>query len=182
MAPAMSPSLNPSAFPMPIRATPIVAMVVQELPIISETRAQMMQAAARKIFGWMTRMPQQMSVGTTPLIVQVPDTAPIRKRMRMALPTSAMCPLMASSNFSQGIWKKRIDSQMQTPAEKSRTTWLAPRMASLPKMLIFSASRATSTISGIREMQVCCHFFWSMFRSFWGLAGKLVIIFLFLCL
>ena len=51
IAPATSPSLNPSAFPMPSRATPIVAIVVQELPIINETRAQMTQAVKRNTFG-----------------------------------------------------------------------------------------------------------------------------------
>ena len=51
IAPATSPSLNPSAFPMPSNATPMVAMVVQELPIINETRAQMTQAVKRNTFG-----------------------------------------------------------------------------------------------------------------------------------
>ena len=33
---------------MPSRATPMVAIVVQELPVITETMAQMMQHDARK--------------------------------------------------------------------------------------------------------------------------------------
>ena len=51
IAPAMTPSLNPSAFPIPSKATPIVAIVVHELPIIKETKAQMTQAVRRKTFG-----------------------------------------------------------------------------------------------------------------------------------
>ena len=39
IAPAIRPSWNPSALPMPSRATPMVAMVVQELPSIRETAA-----------------------------------------------------------------------------------------------------------------------------------------------
>ena len=51
IAPAITPSLNPSAFPMPSRATPMVAIVVQELPIISDTNAQITQAVTRNILG-----------------------------------------------------------------------------------------------------------------------------------
>ena len=48
MAPAIHPASNPMALPMPSRATPMVAMVVQELPVMTETMAQMMQHEARK--------------------------------------------------------------------------------------------------------------------------------------
>ena len=57
IAPAIRPSLKPSALPMPRSATPMVAMVVQELPSISETAAQMMQAAGRKKDGDSTFTP-----------------------------------------------------------------------------------------------------------------------------
>ena len=57
IAPAVHPGLNPCAEPMPTRATPIVAMVVQELPVITETRPQITQAAARKMPGVITFMP-----------------------------------------------------------------------------------------------------------------------------
>ena len=57
MAPAMIPSLKPWAFPMPIRATPMVAMVVQELPVITDTNAQMTQAVRRNTFGLMIFTP-----------------------------------------------------------------------------------------------------------------------------
>ena len=57
MAPAISPSLNPCALPIPSRATPMVAMVVQELPIMTDTTAQMMQAVARNTFGEMICTP-----------------------------------------------------------------------------------------------------------------------------
>ena len=48
IAPAIHPSGKPLACPMPISATPIVAIVVHELPVISETPAQMTHEATRK--------------------------------------------------------------------------------------------------------------------------------------
>ena len=57
MAPAVTASEKPSAWPMPIRATPTVAMVVQDEPIISETTAQSTHEVSRKTFGWMSLMP-----------------------------------------------------------------------------------------------------------------------------
>ena len=57
MAPAVSPSLNPSARPMPSSATPMVAMVVQEEPVITETMAQMTAAVSRNTLGLMILTP-----------------------------------------------------------------------------------------------------------------------------
>ena len=57
MAPAVQPGSKPCAVPMPIRATPIVAMVVHELPVITETSALMAHAAARNTAGKMTFIP-----------------------------------------------------------------------------------------------------------------------------
>ena len=57
MAPAIQPSLKPCALPMPIKAIPIVAIVVHELPVITEISAQMMQVDARKKSGWIICIP-----------------------------------------------------------------------------------------------------------------------------
>ena len=57
MAPATSPSLNPCARPMPMRAMPMVAMVVQDEPVITLTSAQITQDEARKMSGWMICSP-----------------------------------------------------------------------------------------------------------------------------
>ncbi len=51
IAPAIIASLKPSALPMPSRATPIVATVDHELPVETDTTAQMITAAKRKILG-----------------------------------------------------------------------------------------------------------------------------------
>ena len=57
MAPAVSASEKPSAWPMPIRATPTVAMVVQEEPVMMDTTAHSTQAVSRNTFGLMILMP-----------------------------------------------------------------------------------------------------------------------------
>ena len=49
--PAIHPSLNPCALPIPISAIPIVAIVVHELPVMTEISAQMIQVDARKKSG-----------------------------------------------------------------------------------------------------------------------------------
>ena len=51
MAPAIQPGSNPCASPIPIKAMPIVAIVVQELPVITETMAQIIHDVARKKVG-----------------------------------------------------------------------------------------------------------------------------------
>ena len=87
-------------------------------------------------------------------MVHVPEIAPIRNRITIAVVMSPMLLLMASSNLDHGALKSHMDSQMQMPAAVSRETWLAPRMESLPKMLMSKASITTSTATGISEMQV----------------------------
>lgn len=57
MAPAIHPSENPCALPMPSRAMPMVAIVVYELPVITDTKAQIMHVEARKKLGWMICIP-----------------------------------------------------------------------------------------------------------------------------
>ncbi len=57
MAPAIIPSLKPWALPIPRSATPIVAIVVHELPIITETIAHIRQAVSRNILGEMILTP-----------------------------------------------------------------------------------------------------------------------------
>ena len=51
IAPAIHPSEKPCACPIPKRAIPMVAMVVHELPVMTETTAQMIQVDARKKLG-----------------------------------------------------------------------------------------------------------------------------------
>lgn len=51
------PSSNPCAFPMPMRAIPMVAIVVHELPVITEINTQIIQADVRKKLGWIICIP-----------------------------------------------------------------------------------------------------------------------------
>ncbi|OPZ56577.1 MAG: hypothetical protein BWY89_01060 [Bacteroidetes bacterium ADurb.BinA012] len=57
IAPAIIASLNPRAFPIPSSATPMVATVDHELPVLTDTRAQMTTAANRNILGWSISRP-----------------------------------------------------------------------------------------------------------------------------
>ena len=57
IAPALHGAGTPSAVPIPRSATPIVATVVHDVPVIKDTMAQMMQAHARKMLGFMIFTP-----------------------------------------------------------------------------------------------------------------------------
>ena len=57
MAPATHPSPKPCARPMPMRAMPMVAMVVHDEPVMTLTKAQMAQVEARKMSGCMICTP-----------------------------------------------------------------------------------------------------------------------------
>ena len=57
IAPAVHATEMPKASPMPIRATPIVAIVVHELPVITDTSAQIRHVMTKKNFGLMIWMP-----------------------------------------------------------------------------------------------------------------------------
>ena len=52
IAPAIKPVFISIAWPMPSKATPIVAIVVHELPVASEIIALTMQAANRNMVGF----------------------------------------------------------------------------------------------------------------------------------
>ena len=51
IAPAIHPSSYPCALPIPSRAIPMVAMVVHELPVITDTIAQITQVETKKKVG-----------------------------------------------------------------------------------------------------------------------------------
>ena len=57
MAPAVYGAGMPRALPMPIKAIPMVAMVVQEVPVMMEMMLEMMQAQGRKKRGDMICTP-----------------------------------------------------------------------------------------------------------------------------
>ena len=57
IAPADHGSDMPKAVPMPMSATPMVATVVHDEPVMTDTTAQMMHVAARKKVGDMIWTP-----------------------------------------------------------------------------------------------------------------------------
>lgn len=54
-----------------MKATPMVAIVVQELPVSTDTNAHTPHVITRKNVGLSTRIPYSIRVGTTPLHIQV---------------------------------------------------------------------------------------------------------------
>ena len=94
-----------------------------------------------------------MKVGTMPLAIQVPDMAPISKSMTIAVVTLPMLLFIASSKALQGVLNSHMLSQTARPAATRSATWLAPSIASLPKILMLSASMATRISTGISEMK-----------------------------
>ena len=56
-APATIPAGRPKAFPIPIKATPIVADVLQLLPVANETTAHKITHAGKKILGFIISNP-----------------------------------------------------------------------------------------------------------------------------
>ena len=97
MAPAIHPSSKPCALPMPKRAIPMVAIVVHELPVITDTNAQIMQVEARKKIR-MDNLHTIIYKGRYhPLIIHVPLKAPIINRIMIAVATPEMLLVMASS-------------------------------------------------------------------------------------
>lgn len=63
-----------------------------------------------------------MKVGITPLAVHVPEIAPIRKSIRMAVVTSDTFSLIAVSNADHGVLNIHIERAIQTALAKSSAT------------------------------------------------------------
>ena len=57
IAPATRPIFIDNRLPIPINATPTVAAVVQELPVASETTAQIIHEVSRKNCGLINSIP-----------------------------------------------------------------------------------------------------------------------------
>ncbi len=84
MAPAIQPGEKPSRVPIPMKATPMVAMVVQELPVSIDMNAQTQHAVSRNMGGWMWCSPVSIIIGTTPESIHVAATVPISIRIGTA--------------------------------------------------------------------------------------------------
>ena len=57
IAPATQPSENPWDIPMPISASPMVAIVAHELPVVTDTNMVIRHVDARKKSGWSIFIP-----------------------------------------------------------------------------------------------------------------------------
>jgi hypothetical protein len=76
-APAIHPALYPHTEPIPIKATPTVAIVVQELPHSTDITAQTPQTETKKNLASRYSTPNVISVGTMPDSIHVADTQAI---------------------------------------------------------------------------------------------------------
>ena len=93
-----------------------------------------------------------MSVGTTPLIIHVPPSAPMRRRMMSALDTLDTFFVMAFSKLDHGTLRYAIPTSTQNADTMSRVICEAPSSESLPKARMVSVSIVTSTASGINAI------------------------------
>ncbi len=93
MAPAAMANGTPSPSATPIKATPTVPAVVQELPVTKDTTAHPAQAAARNHAGDNSLTPTAINIGTTPLAIQTPINAPTTNKIRIEPRAGCMpCP------------------------------------------------------------------------------------------
>ena len=91
-------------------------------------------------------------VGTTPLIIQLPDTAPIMNKISMAGPMALILSSMALFIRSHGTLNRIIPMATATPAAKSSAVWLAPSRASAPNTRITTTCKAINTANGIKAI------------------------------
>ncbi len=67
-----------------MKAKPIVAIVVHELPDSTDTHAHTTHATNGKMLGLISSRPYTISVGTTPLAIHDTDTVPMSARIGTA--------------------------------------------------------------------------------------------------
>ncbi len=147
IAPATKPGENPSAVPMPNSATPMVAIVDQELPVDIDITALIRTVANRKIFGFRISKPYTISIGTTPLIIQVPDSAPISSSISIDVIASL---ILFTINLR--ILAKETPRNAATPTAVAvaiiSANWFGPPRLLSPHILILSARKIIKTIMG----------------------------------
>ena len=131
----------------------MVAMVVQLLPVITETSAQITHTARRNSLGVSTLSPPLIIIGTIPLIIQLPEIIPISRRISTALPMERMLSSMAVSRLCQEFLHTSIDTAMPSPAARISASWLAPSIASAPKKRTTKNSSTIRNTIGASEAQ-----------------------------
>ena len=92
-----------------------------------------------------------MSVGTTPLTIHVPLSAPMSRRITKALDTLDTFLVMARSKWSQGTWSTAMPMRTQKAETTMSVTCEAPIRASLPKARMVNTSMTTRTTRGRRD-------------------------------
>lgn len=72
---------RPRAPDIPMKATPKVEIVPQDVPITIDVAEHITNEVIRKNFGLIAFRPMQIRVGTVPLIIQLATRAPISRRI-----------------------------------------------------------------------------------------------------
>jgi hypothetical protein len=147
MAPATMAGGMANPFPTPIKATPTVLAVVQELPVESEITAQITQVAGKKTLGLRSSSPSEIKYGTTPAIIQTAMSMPITIKMMIALvPTAIPCSI-PFSRADQGAPFERATSAVTIAVKASGIC------GSFPKTRMVIPMEASRKAIGIRAIQ-----------------------------
>lgn len=131
-----------------MKATPIVAIVDQELPVSTEINAHTTQAVTRNNVGVSTSRPYTIKVGTTPLTIHVVATI----AMQMSIGTAGR--IWRALRTKPTIMPRRDnapntnDNTTDNAAEPRSTTGEYPAMASAPSHIIINTRLLKRTIIG----------------------------------
>ena len=91
-------------------------------------------------------------MGTTPLSIHAPPSAPMSSSMIMALATLDTFLTMAFSKLDHGTLSLHMPMSTQNAEAASRAICDAPASESLPKARITNVSKTTSTSSGMSDI------------------------------
>ena len=94
-----------------------------------------------------------MIVGTTPLTIHAPPSAPMSSKIIIAELTPPTLSLTACSKSFQVMRRRAMPMQTQDAVATSNASCEAPDNVSSPKMLTTQAMSATSNASGTHESQ-----------------------------
>ena len=94
-----------------------------------------------------------MSVGTMPLTIHVPESAPMSRRMTNAMLTDAIFSVSVFSKSRKVMLLIERPSMTQTEEDRRRTNCEAPLSALSPKRDTATEIRITSTRRGMHEIQ-----------------------------
>ena len=136
-----------------MKATPIVAIVLHELPVRTEMMLQTMHVTTRKNVGLRICRPYSISTGTTPLSIHVVPT------MAMQINIGTAGSICRALRIIPDLIPRRLRlphaaaRTIQSKAADKSESVLKSDIASAPAMTIIPVRKTRSTIIGRREIQ-----------------------------